>query len=514
MHKIIKEKGQYIILTIVSICIIVAVAYWTYGKDSYFVDELYSYCLANGHYLPFLPCDNQWKTAQYYLDYLTVMEEGADAGSVFYNQSCDVHPPAYYLVMNLISSLFPGVFSKWIGLSINIIALTATLILMYFLCKNYIFDSKFAIAVVAVYGLSTAFYSNLLFIRMYAMLTFFIIAILYIHLKAYKQGWEFSIKDMCALGIVSFLGFLTHYFFITYAFFLYAIAMICMLTQRKIMKMLDYIITLIVSFGAYVMVWSTVFTHLVGGEQGSGFLSAMFTDQELQGLKMTFDSVINNLFGKKWWILLLALVLIAIACGVKRRKVTQYFEGTVYAYLFLPLLADIIIIANKVSGTDRYLYPLFPIIVIAVLWGVYGSIKILTNEKVYLAVWGVSICILVALNNVNVTPAFYRYSFPYSDTMKQLDGLNCLYVNSGWAKYTANVNEFLAYPNIYLANNYDFSWMSQDEIIAQSDRLVVYIDNDYDSNVVLEELFKSSDYQSSSLVIDGLGYSKIYLVEK
>ena len=49
-------------------------------------------------------------------DYLTVNKgEEFKLGSVIYNQTHDSHPPLFYLVLHLISSFFPGEFSKWFG---------------------------------------------------------------------------------------------------------------------------------------------------------------------------------------------------------------------------------------------------------------------------------------------------------------------------------------------------------------------------------------------------------------
>ena len=57
-----------------------------------------------------------------FMDYFTVQRgHEFDYATVWKNQSEDVHPPLYYVFVHTISSFFPGSFSKWFGLAVNIL---------------------------------------------------------------------------------------------------------------------------------------------------------------------------------------------------------------------------------------------------------------------------------------------------------------------------------------------------------------------------------------------------------
>ena len=92
---------------------------------------------------------------------------------VIWNQSRDVHPPLFYLLVHIVSSLFLGTFSKYIVFSINIIFYILTCIYIYKIFKLYKKEKAGIIAVI-LYGLSIGAISTVMLQRMYMMMTFFV----------------------------------------------------------------------------------------------------------------------------------------------------------------------------------------------------------------------------------------------------------------------------------------------------------------------------------------------------
>ena len=83
-------------------------------KTGMFIDEIYSYGLSNSRYAPFLSdlkggeLTDKIFTPEDIDAYLTVGNGDQFAfGSVYYNQTKDVHPPLYYWIFNAVSSVFP-----------------------------------------------------------------------------------------------------------------------------------------------------------------------------------------------------------------------------------------------------------------------------------------------------------------------------------------------------------------------------------------------------------------------
>ena len=136
-------------------------------KEGLFIDEIYSYGLSNSDHAPYLSdlkggeMRDALFTRQELDRYLTVDGDGFAAGSVYYNQTKDVHPPLYYWVMNFVSSLVPGSSSKWIGLGVNLFFYLLTLIVLFRLAlllfgrTGFLEDSTFSTSHqnVNVYGL-------------------------------------------------------------------------------------------------------------------------------------------------------------------------------------------------------------------------------------------------------------------------------------------------------------------------------------------------------------------------
>ena len=108
--------------------------FWGSKKEGYYIDEPWSYGLANSYYQPFLQNDDtymkQWQEPDFYYDYVVVNEgEAFSYDSVIYNQANDVHPPFYYILLHTICSFFVGTYSKWFGLVLNLVFYIGTTLL-------------------------------------------------------------------------------------------------------------------------------------------------------------------------------------------------------------------------------------------------------------------------------------------------------------------------------------------------------------------------------------------------
>ena len=149
-------------------------------KVGYHVDEYWTYGLAN-HYggkTMELQEGVPYQADEIFLDYLTVAPEHAfDYENVWNNQREDVHPPFYYVLIHTICSLMPGVFSKWVGIAVNMVCLLFADLLLYQLAKELSGRIDFSLVTTALFGCSLCTVNMVLFIRMYALLTLSLIHI-------------------------------------------------------------------------------------------------------------------------------------------------------------------------------------------------------------------------------------------------------------------------------------------------------------------------------------------------
>ena len=95
--------------------------YFGNKKAGFHEDELYTFYSTNKT-AGLSVNDRQWLTReQIRNDFVVLPGEGFRYGVVKQMQSWDVHPPFYYYLFHTACSLFPGVFSKWLGIGVNMI---------------------------------------------------------------------------------------------------------------------------------------------------------------------------------------------------------------------------------------------------------------------------------------------------------------------------------------------------------------------------------------------------------
>ena len=194
------------------------------------------FCLNNSNVFYSL-CDKEydvepiWKTKEEAMQYLTIQKEDIFSYvQVIWNQSRDVHPPLFYILVHLVSSFFIGTFSKYIIFLINIIFYILTCIYIYKIFKLYN-KEKAGIISVIFYGLSIGAISTVMFQRMYMMMTFFVILYTYICIKISRKGMQK--KEMTKLSICTILGFLTQYYFCLFALVIFLILLMHLKGKRK-----------------------------------------------------------------------------------------------------------------------------------------------------------------------------------------------------------------------------------------------------------------------------------------
>ena len=121
VRSFLKENKKWIcLMTLIMMLQLVVASYFCIQKQGFHYDEYYSYYSSNVTY-GLAPTNREWKNVDEIRSEFMVREgEGFRYGLVKTMQSFDVHPPLYYMILHIICSLFPGVFSKWFGLGLNL----------------------------------------------------------------------------------------------------------------------------------------------------------------------------------------------------------------------------------------------------------------------------------------------------------------------------------------------------------------------------------------------------------
>ena len=511
-----------------ALMIISAVCFLFAGrKEGMFIDEIYSYGLANSYYAPFVTdlkdgdLRDKVMTRQELVDYLAVGEDDGFAfGSVYYNQVRDVHPPLYYWLLNIASSVTPGVFSMWTGLVLGYIIFMLTLILLYALVLT-LFDSRAAgVSAVLLYGLSTIGLSTMLMIRMYMLLAFLTVLLACGVARLLRDGHP-SGYIMSAAAI--FLGLLTQYYFVFYAFFLCGLFVIYALCKKEFKKAGIFAASAFGAVGLFILAFPACFDHLFADalvSGGSAVENLKSVWQYGERLSWFFRESIHRMKGIVYVSAALVLLCVLRArrlWGALKRKELRLDSLIIIAPAFLTFA--LVAIISPVTEI-RYIYNIVPIFVVADALMMYWLWEIDADTAPAAVRWlAVALIAAVALVQCRALAPDYLFD-EYSDYDELLSAHSdapCVYMND-------NFYSPITYDMLQLMNFEDFLVTADAksealaEYVGEAEELVVFIDiskvwaSGFDAGEVLSALHESTGFESADRLYSN-GFSDVYLME-
>lgn len=394
-------KKIYIKYLIISVIVILIACFHISRKENLDIDEVYTYGLANNTFQLDIEDYKNYTGDELLTTYATVDKDNRfDIDSVFFNQSMDTHPPLYYILVNFICSLFYGKFSMWFGLSINILA-----ILIIFWEISYIIEkitnNKVISVLIPLISLFTYGFTNLIvFTRMYAMLTAISLYLIILILNKTSENNTENIVDtkfLVTYYITCLAGILTQYHFvITMAFFTIYL-LINLLINKKYKMLLTTSITAILSIITSIIIFPSMLNHIFGNSLHA------FSKKRIETLITNFNeigySIITSFFGKAliaFIIILIIALIISIIKKIKPNKVLSLFLVYIIFYY-------IIVCITAQFSFARYLYNIYPIIIILLTIPIYKIYKSLYNPFAYISV--LLLTILCIMSNTNKTPS-------------------------------------------------------------------------------------------------------------
>ena len=280
--------SRWLPLAAVALCLAVAVGYCAAKRD-YYLDEVWSYGYANSHYARVLSdtrggdLSGATLTRQDLLDYVSVGEgERMDVGSVLHNQEGDLHPPLFGLALNAASSLAPGTWSKWAGLGLNLACHAVALVALWALLRELGCSPAASACGVALWGLSRAGLSDVLYIRMYEMLTALTVLLALELAALMRRGASGGARRLlpAAVGATVFLGLMTQYYFAIYAFLACLAAGTHLLRRRRLAEAGALAACALAGVGLFLLAWPAALAHLgaggaTPGTSGEGALAVL-----------------------------------------------------------------------------------------------------------------------------------------------------------------------------------------------------------------------------------------------
>ncbi len=471
----IDNKKAGIILSVIIILSLAISTFYMATKQGFHEDELLTYNLANSSKQ--LSVDGGWNSYDDFNEYLAVSENDRfDYAQVYENQIIDAsHPPFYYALVHTVCSLFPNVFSKWLAYSINVLAMVGILILLFKIGKKVTGNNLYALIASGAYALSIACITTTIYLRMYATLTFFVLAFLYMSLVMYEKKNTVRLPDCLMLTLIVILGILTQYYFILFAGLIGLVFFVFKIKDRNIKDLVKYIVAAVIGAVIALCIYPYIISNVLGGNRGFGSLD--LSNLELVTIftylvykLCTYVQILaKDLFLNQIWLFAVCAGF-AVGAGIYFRFVKKHKLNRKAMFIIIPTLVYFIGI-SLVSpfNSDRYVMASLPLISMLFTFSFIKIFELIKNEKVRL-VLPASVVLASAIAFCTVTPYYIYGRTNLYDTKTD----NCVFVGTAMLEWNKCIDKFMNYDSTMIVQTSQMSATLGDELESfATDRGVV-----------------------------------------
>lgn len=468
--------------------------HFAFAKQGFHIDEIYSYGLSNSYYNPFPTAANEWIPGTYYQNYLMPNHATQfEYGSVMSNQVNDVHPPLYYLLFHTIASFWPGGFSPLVGLALNLMAHIATVVVIAFLIHYLTKNFYISIFAGLFWGLSMGGLSSMLFIRMYHLMGFFVVSLLYLMLRYSRSEKSHTLILLVPIFVATLLGALTHYYFYLYAFFIVAVTCVGLLFIKEIKKAFLLGIVEVGAIGVAWAIFPAVFSHIFESNRGVEVLNNANNANFTENLKLYLSFVQEDLLADVslpvfLGVLLVSVLLLLVQSKTLLNRITllEIFIITVPMGLYIFLVQDL-----SHYHTSRYIYPIYSVVAIAIILIIYFAFRAVLhkNWSTVAAIISLSGILLIGFERETVDFQYLEQGELTQQILKNPTDSAMVFSATRWqiAEYAP---QLALHDNIYpmVLQSTEASSMPERDAINLGDPLTIYTNN---TLLTQEDLIKS-----------------------
>lgn len=440
-----------------------------------------------------------WKSNKDAHDYLTIGKGDVfNYRSVYINQAFDVHPPLFYFLMHLVSSIFYGKFTKYIGFTLNMIFFLGTLYFLDKICKR-MGKKDISAPTILLYGLSMGSFSTVSFHRMYMMLTFFSIWYFYLTVDLIKNNYVIKKKwpwILCILG-----GFLTQYYFCIYIVLVFILNAIYLIRKKEYKSLGKYLLVHVIPAIVGIVFYPVSIYQIFFSYRGLG---ASDTGRNLiTNLKYYSDAILKMFNLEKIIILLVCFLFLGMGYYYGQNK--KFKDQKILLNLFIPIFIYIVIVAKIApflgeNYTSRYIMLLFPLFALLMMY----LFSLFYNSK-YFNIISIGVIFLISINGFMTKIPTYLYQ-DYSKSIELANNnktVPFIYVYDNYFTHLSAMPEFDIYEKHLILNNniYDYSLLNNDEVLKNNDSIIVCVKNWLDKDKVMDKILSNTKYKHKKEIL-------------
>lgn len=502
------KKENIALIVILAIQLIVYI-FMGVQKSYIHMDEAYSIGLTNYDKVEITDNENfygNWHNSAYYEDYLSIsQEEVKDLKPVYENQKNDVHPPFYYLLLRIAYSFHLNEFSKWPGIILNIIIFICSNILIYKILTKIIKNKKIALLMCLVSGLVISSLESVTYIRMYALNSFILLAIAYLHILNYKKE-ELDIKNLILIGTATLIASLTHYYNIIYIGIIYLIYAIIYLKNKQYKNLRKYTLTMVIAAICSLAIFPYSIKHIFMGYRGQGVLETFKEPSKMISNLANYITILNEkVFNGTLWLIAIFLVGVCIFKLVKNKQITIKVQNEKLLLIIIPAIIYFLFVAVSSPYTEiRYIIPVCNFIFIFVIYELYDVInKILKEERnsdILISIILILILVMPLKTNAKIDNLYLQRKEIVSQVTEKYEKIPTIYLfNSNQNRFLDDIYMFTKINESYILEVKDASTEKVQEILQNKDisnGIVVWVNEGFEKKQYLEMIKNSNNFKN------------------
>lgn len=476
-------------IAVVLVLQLAMLCYWGAQKHGFHVDEVYTFELSNYPDTIYGDSENayaSWKTGDTFRQVLEPADGRLfDLSVPFWNGETDNHPPTYYILVNIVSSVFKllGIrVNKWAGLLPNIACSLVTTYFIIRLLYRLFGNDLLALVGAFVWTFFIGTINTGVYLRMYALLTLAVVIFCWLQLNFlanYSQKQSVG-NTLALLQLTTIFGILSQYYFLFFAFFFCGFMCVYLFIRKDWAMLRCYMLTEIGAVAAAELLFPRMVVRLFFGDRGSEALGNLVDGSGyISQLKAVLEIINRELFGGYGLAVLavsiVCLLISAVLCNSRKQKP---FPSGQYVTLLLLTSVFYILAVTKIAPyqVDRYFMCIFPLVSICAVYGLYCcALAISTALPKNTRACTITAAVVLAVFTLSNT-ASGDISYIYSDgaeraaVLSQYKELPVIALNGD--EYNDSVLqwafEFQNYEDVFLCNNNGFSDLN---LVSQDRRL-------------------------------------------
>lgn len=520
-------KKYYIACICVGIFALLLCLYFGNKKSGYYMDEYYTICDANGVGEGIKIENCTWNTTDEYIKQLTYSSDDS-LSQLMFNTANNSHPFGYYVLIRFMSMLFPSVFSKWIGLSVNmlifLVGMGVSWLLAYRLTKG---NKKLTLVSLATYALSPAIISGVMLIRMYLLFSVFTMLFSALVIRTIKEDETFNKKTLISTFVLSFCGFMVHYYYVIFLFFItFFLCSYFMFIRKKIKDSIAFGLTVLLGLCSTYIIWPTSVYMIFKSGRGTGSMEDLVNVSSAVWVRLKlFTGLLNRgVFGG----LIIPAILIVICCSFfayKRRecyRLSEDFDKSKVAGLLILSAVCLCYFAviTKIGlragdASNRYMYPIYGIIIIIFVSYADFFFRQFKQTKEKACLYTVLILAIMIICGYARGQVLYLYESEAELTKWQTENSDerVIVVHREDGQVDSRIADYMRFDKVFFVTE-DTVININDSEISSADELMVYVDKKADAEKALDMICsKNENSLEASLFFSCENGFDIYLLK-